>query len=172
MLLNFLLSLLKSSQPFAPFRFSLSYRISFRTSSLPSKKLGSRWTSAVRLASGMSPWNEIIIVFPSRGFISGSLSLFRASRTNSLFSSRRVVVPSKFHVSCIVPPSFLPSRYRGRRIYDLEISGAEIELETRVNEHYTAKTTGIDQMWAWSKRKVAIENKLGGVGALLFYSVG
>lgn len=54
----------------------------------------------------------------------------------------------------------------------LEISGAEIELETRVNEHYTAKTTGIDQVWAWSKRKVAIENKLGGVGALLFYSVG
>lgn len=111
-----------------------------------------------RLASGMSPWNEIIIVFPSRGFISGSLSFERHVRT---VCSRHVAsFPSKFHVSCIVippPPPPPPSKDRGRRIDEREISGRNWIGNAR-NERETA---GIDQVWAWSKRKVAIENKLG-----------
>lgn len=91
----------------------------------------------MRLASGMSPWNEIIIVFPSRGFISGSLSFERHVRT----VCSRHVVPSKFHVSSIVTPllPLPPPRDIAADASTIEINGAEIELEARVNEYYTAK---------------------------------
>lgn len=84
-------------------------------------------------------------------------SLFRASRTNSLFSSRRLVpleISRFLYRNSPPPPAALEiSRQTHRRA---KLAG-EIELETRV----TSETAGIDQVWAWSKRKVAIENKLG-----------
>lgn len=86
-------------------------------------------------------------------------SLFRASRTNSLFSSRRLVPLeiSRFLYRNSPSPPPPPSKHRGRRIDEREISGRNWIGNAR-NERETA---GIDQVWAWSKRKVAIENKLG-----------
>lgn len=62
-------------------------------------------------------------------------SLFRASRTNSLFSSRRSLEISRFFYRN-PPPS---SRDIAADASTIEINGAEIELEARVNEYYTAK---------------------------------
>lgn len=165
MLLNFQSSRLKSSLSFAPSDSHYLTNVLFHFESKYWLVRNSVHDERARRdqRAECHPWNEIIIVsfFPSRGFISGSLS-FRASRTNSLFSSSRSRSLVKFHVSCnLSPPT--SSRYLAAAASTIEISGAEIELETRVNEHYTA---AIDQVWPWwwSKRKVAIENKFRGVG--------
>lgn len=66
-------------------------------------------------------------------------SLFRASRTNSLFSSRRSLEISRFFYRNPPPPSSCPPRDIAADASTIEINGAEIELEARVNEYYTAK---------------------------------